>query len=112
MTRGRHAAPDMVHGAMTVSLFVDLLIFLVAFFEYFPSGRRAVLVECGLRPVALVALVAVGLVWAPRPAISLGWGRGAGPIIVLGVEFVLAPLATWLLVRAIGTPSGTHRFRI
>mgnify|MGYP001811737213 FL=1 len=102
MTRGRHAEPDHFHLTMTTMLFVDLAVFLVAFFEYFPAGRRIVLLESLLRPVALAALVGGSVLWAPQPAASLGWARGPGSALVLGFEFLLAPAALLWLVRRIG----------
>ena len=105
MTRGRHAAPDLVHASLSTGLFVDLLVFLAAFFEYFPTGRRVVLVDSWLKPVVLATLVGGGLAWTARPAASLGWERGPVPVAFLAAEFIVAPALTLLLVWAIGRPA-------
>ncbi len=102
MIRGRHASPDLVHAAFTGALFVDLVVFLAAFFEYFPIGRRVVLADCWLRPAALALLVVGGMAWTPVPGASLGWARGAAGPVLLGLEFVVLPLLTLRLVRAVG----------
>jgi hypothetical protein len=109
MIRGRHAAPDLVHGAFSLALFVDLLVFLAAFFEYFPDGRRVELADCWLRPLAQAVVVAVGLAWSPVPGASLGWARGAGGPLLLALEFVLLPLLALRLVRAVGRPGERQR---
>ena len=104
MTRGRHAAPDLVHISLTASLFIDLLVFLAIFFEYFPTGRRVVLLESWTRPLALAALLAGGMAWTVRPAASLGWATGPRGPLLLGIEFIVAPLVAVLMVHAIGIP--------
>ncbi|MFQ5718675.1 MAG: hypothetical protein ACE5IK_03920 [Acidobacteriota bacterium] len=111
MALGRHAEPDLVYLGLTTSLFVDLLIFLAAFFAYFPAGRRVILVESWLRPAALVALLGIGLQATARPGASLGWARGATGPVLLGIEFLAAPLLALLLVRAIGRTAAAGGLR-
>jgi hypothetical protein len=105
MTRGRHAAPDLVWGSFTVCLFVNSGLFLAAFFDYEAAGRRAIVADAIVRPVALAALIGAALSWAGNPGATLGWARGAGGPALLAAEFLLLPLLTFGLSRTLGRAS-------
>lgn len=106
MTRGRHAAPDLLWATLTTCLFLDMALFLVAFFAYFPVGRRLVVADGLLRPPALAALVLAAIAWTEDPGASLGWARGPAAPLLLGAEFLLLPMLTLVLARAIARSTG------
>ena len=104
MARGQHARPDLLHAVFSVALGIDLAVFLAAFFEYFDLGRRTVLADCWMRVPGLAAIFLAAAAWAPDPGSALGWSRGAGAVALWALEFVILPIATLRLVRAIGRP--------
>jgi hypothetical protein len=106
MVRGRQARPDLAHAAFTGALFVDLAVFLFAYFAWLGPGRRTVIVDSWVRPAVLAALVVGALATTARPGLALGWARGWGIPSLLALEFVLFPAAALLLVRAIGVRPG------
>ena len=101
MVRGRHARPDLLFVSFTTLLFTNTGLFLAVFFEYEPTGRRAARFDSWLRPAVLAALLGAAFLWTANPGASLGWARGPWPPILLALEFVLAPLVTLALLRAI-----------